>query len=81
MKAAGVPEWLLWFGWITYSLMIYPLIIAAVTFILTSETMAVRFYENVSALLVWCVLMLYCIAVLAFLFAVGTLFGNKREYP
>jgi len=80
MKVAGIPEWLLWFGWITYSLMIYPIIITAVTLILTTQLMTQPFYANVSALLVWIILMLYCVAILTFLFAVGILFGTKRKY-
>lgn len=78
MKAAGISEWLLWFGWVTYSLMIYPICISVVTLILTTQFTSKPFYENVSPLLIWIVLMLYCVAVLIFLFAVGTLFSKRK---
>lgn len=78
MKTMGLDEWLLWFGWLTYSLMIYPIIITIITILLTANISVKPFYENISPMLIWVMFMLYCIANLTFLFAVGTLF-NKRK--
>lgn len=75
----GMSELIIWFGWITYSLMIYPIVITVVVVILKTDIASKSFYERIDAVLLWMIFILYSIANMTFLFSIGTLI-NKREF-
>lgn len=78
MKMMGINELAIWFGWITYSLMIYPVVITIIVLILKAGITIEPFYHNIDAILLWMIFILYCIANMTFLFSIGTLV-NKRK--
>ncbi|XP_065219689.1 retinal-specific phospholipid-transporting ATPase ABCA4-like [Planococcus citri] len=72
MKMTGISELTIWFGWITYSLMIYPFVTIIIVIILKTGVTSDPFYNYVDPTLVWMILILYSIANMVFLFAISS---------
>lgn len=75
----GMSEATVWFGWITYSLMIYPFVTIIIVVILKTSLSIEPYFSYIDPLLLWIIFILYCISNMIFLFAISSII-SKRKY-
>ena len=76
----GLKDWMLWLGWYINALIVNIISISIITLILKIDVGIHAIMPNSDWFLIWLFLFFYCLAGIAFCFAVSSFFERRKYY-